>query len=245
LTRGKLSEALRLASQIAVAAAKDGQQNAILGAAFDSAMVEAWFRGAKDAAIARVDAGLKRMPLDSIKPLDRPYIGLAQVYALAGRPDLARPMLAAFERTASTMSAEGAAAARHSILSAIALAEHRYLDAAHEAQAADIGQCTTCAIPVVAIAYDYAERPDSAIAAFTKYVESASIQNRFFTDGFFMAGAYKRLGELWEAKGDKVKAAGYYSKFIEMWKNADADLQPRVADARRRLARLTDAEGRR
>ena len=25
-------------------------------------------------------------PLDSIKPLERPYVGLAQVYALAGRP---------------------------------------------------------------------------------------------------------------------------------------------------------------
>jgi tetratricopeptide (TPR) repeat protein len=206
-------------------------------------MVEAWYRESKGKALALIESGLRHTPLASLPPLERPFIGLAQVYAFAGRPDLARTMLAEFERTTPTMSAEGASAARHSIMSAIAFGERRYLDAAHEAQASGIGPCTTCASPLVAIAYDYAQQPDSAIAEFTKYVQSTSIMNRF-SDAFTLAGSYKRLGELWEAKGDRGKAATYYAKFIELWKDADPDLQPKVAEVRRRLARLGETEPR-
>ena len=70
---------------------------------------------------------------------------------------------------------------------------------------------------------------------YTKYVESTSLLGRFGNDGIFLAGAYKRLGELWEAKGDKVKAAGYYTKFVSMWKDADPELQPKVSEVRQRL----------
>jgi hypothetical protein len=51
---------------------------------------------------------------------------------------------------------------------------------------------------------------------------------------------HKRLGELYEAAGDRQRAASHYSAFIELWKTADPELQPRVQDVKRRLARLTD-----
>ena len=54
----------------------------------------------------------------------------------------------------------------------------------------------------------------------------------------FRAGIIQRLGELYEAQGDKQKAASYYTKFVELWKNADPELQPKVAEVRRALARL-------
>ena len=92
---------------------------------------------------------------------------------------------------------------------------------------------------MTAIAYDYAQQPDSAIAAFTKYVESTSLLGRSETDGFFFAASYKRLGELWEAKGDRGKAVNYYAKFIDLWKDADPELQPKVTDAKQRVAALT------
>jgi tetratricopeptide (TPR) repeat protein len=57
-----------------------------------------------------------------------------------------------------------------------------------------------------------------------------------------LAGMYKRLGELYEAKGDREKAVGHYLKFVELWKNADPELQPKVAAVKQRLARLEDAE---
>jgi tetratricopeptide (TPR) repeat protein len=60
----------------------------------------------------------------------------------------------------------------------------------------------------------------------------------------YLAGTYKRLGELYEQQGNARKALEYYDKFVALWKNADPDLQPRVADVRRRIARLSDPERR-
>jgi eukaryotic-like serine/threonine-protein kinase len=245
MVRGKLADALRLSSQVAQIVVKRGSPTALLGASVDSAMIEAWYLDSKGKALALVQNGLQRTPLASLPPAERPYGGLAQIYALSGRPDLARAMLAEFEKNESAQSPEAHAASRHSIQGAIALGEHRYLDAVREMTASDVGACTTCALPVIAIAYDYAQQPDSAIAAFTRYVESPSIMGRFGEDGYFLAGSYKRLGELWEAKGDREKAARYLTKFVELWKDADPVLQPKVADARKRLAHLSDTETRR
>jgi len=59
-----------------------------------------------------------------------------------------------------------------------------------------------------------------------------------------LAGVYKRLGELYDGKGDRGRAAANYAKFVELWKDADPALQPKVAGARRRLAELSDSERR-
>ncbi|HEY4129080.1 MAG TPA: hypothetical protein VGM50_00575, partial [Gemmatimonadaceae bacterium] len=171
MVHGKLTAALALGNQRTAYAEKHGVAGATLGATFDSAMVEAWYRGHKEKALQLVNAGLQRTPLSSLPPLERPFASLAEVYAFAGRADLARVMLAKFDSIAHTMSPAAAAATRHSINSAIAMAEHRYLDAAHEAQASSTGPCTVCATPTIAIAYDFAQQPDSAIREFTKYVE--------------------------------------------------------------------------
>jgi serine/threonine protein kinase len=48
-----------------------------------------------------------------------------------------------------------------------------------------------------------------------------------------------RLAKLYEKKGLKEKAVGQYETFIEIWKNADKDLQ-KLIDAKRRLAGLTE-----
>jgi hypothetical protein len=49
---------------------------------------------------------------------------------------------------------------------------------------------------------------------------------------------------LYEQKNDGVKAAEYYRQFVELWKTADPDLQPKVVEVRKRLGRLRDAEKR-
>jgi eukaryotic-like serine/threonine-protein kinase len=245
MVHGKVNESLRLMNQVATYNAAHGNPVAPLAAAtLDSAIVEALFRDSKDKALALIESGLRRSPLWSFPPLERPYAQLAQAYAIAGRPDLARSMLVEFERSAPSLQARAAEQGRHSISTFIAFAEGRYLDAAHESQASNAaGVCGTCASALTAMSFDLAQQPDSAIAAFTKFVGSTSLNGRFDTDGFFLAGSYKRLGELWEAKGDRAKAASYYAKFIDLWKDADPDLQPRVAEVRRRLARLSDTEG--
>ena len=46
------------------------------------------------------------------------------------------------------------------------------------------------------------------------------------------------------AKNDPRKAAEHYDQFVSLWKNADPELQPRVAEVRARVAKLRSAERR-
>jgi hypothetical protein len=62
-------------------------------------------------------------------------------------------------------------------------------------------------------------------------------------DAFSLAPSYKRLGELYEARGDRKRAADYYGKFVDLWKDADPELQPAVTEIRQRLARLAQEPG--
>ncbi len=57
-----------------------------------------------------------------------------------------------------------------------------------------------------------------------------------------LAGVYHRLDELYEQQKNPTKVAEHYRTFIDLWKGADAELQPRVAEARRRLQELTPVE---
>jgi tetratricopeptide (TPR) repeat protein len=58
-----------------------------------------------------------------------------------------------------------------------------------------------------------------------------------------LAQSYKRLGELQEQRGDREKAIEYYGKFVELWKDADAELQPVVQDVKQRMSKLAGEGG--
>src|SRR5437868_2931643 len=57
-------------------------------------------------------------------------------------------------------------------------------------------------------------------------------------DAPLLAGIHKRLGELYEARGDRQKAISHYVQFVALWKDADPELQPKVAQVKQRLAHL-------
>ena len=148
-------------------------------------------------------------------------------------------MLEAFEKTPDAKRAD-VVARRHSVLGEIALSEKRYDDAVREFVASDVGWCPACALPNIARAYDLDGKSDSAIAYFQRYVDFAD--RTFDVDASNLAGAHKRLGELYEAKGDRERAASQLAAFVELWKDADPELQPKVKEARTRLAALQRAE---
>ena len=41
-----------------------------------------------------------------------------------------------------------------------------------------------------------------------------------------------------QAKGERARAADFYGRFTELWREADPQLQPLVRDVKRRLAEL-------
>jgi hypothetical protein len=55
----------------------------------------------------------------------------------------------------------------------------------------------------------------------------------------YLASVYERLGDLYEQRGDTAKAVYYYGKLVDLWKDADPELQPRVEAARRAIEALS------
>lgn len=86
--------------------------------------------------------------------------------------------------------------------------------------------------PWRAQAFDLANQPDSAIAEFERYVKY--IDGELGNHRYFLAGTHKRLGELYDTKGNTIKALEHLEKFVGLWKDADPELQPRVREARAR-----------
>jgi tetratricopeptide (TPR) repeat protein len=87
-------------------------------------------------------------------------------------------------------------------------------------------------------AYAKAGQPDSARAYYERFLAVGGVY-RVYGDALYRAITYQRLGEMAEQRGDRKAAIEYYEKLIELWKNADPELQPIVKDARARVTRLT------
>lgn len=209
----------------------------------DDVLNDAWYRGNLPRARATLQRAMTTFPLDSLAPIDRPYDRLVELHAMVGDVPTAKAMMAAFDRRRADASSLDDEETRHAMLGNIALAEQRYDDAVREFAAANADRCAICYNPEIARAYDLAGKPDSAIAAFEMYLNTRTdIIDRLIEDGISLAGSHKRLAELYDAKGNREKAMSHYSKFIDLWKNADADLQPLVQKARDRLAQLQRAE---
>jgi tetratricopeptide (TPR) repeat protein len=218
-------------------------------ALYDSIRVAAddiWLREQPEVGVRRLDAVAEQTPFSSLDIAMRPYFDFISLNALAGRPREAREMLARYdaEVTDSTVR-RTREAGRYTMLGIIALAEQRGRDALTAFRLGDTGpdgpsgECTICFDPAVAMAYETAGMPDSAIAAYEHYLRTPFWgRHSRNLDGTWLAYTLRRLGVLYEERENLAKATEYYTRFIELWKNADPDLQPRVAEVRRRLAGL-------
>jgi hypothetical protein len=78
---------------------------------------------------------------------------------------------------------------------------------------------------------------------YERFVDTPTAIGRLMSDPPSLAPAYKRLGELYEGRGDRKRAAEYYGRFVDLWKDADTELQPGVREIRQRLARLAQEPG--
>jgi len=88
------------------------------------------------------------------------------------------------------------------------------------------------------LAFERAGQTDSALAAYEKLSTLGTNMWEEATKDFSLPLAYQRLGELYEGKGEKDKAIGHYGTFVELWRGADPELQPRVKEVQRRIGDL-------
>jgi len=99
-------------------------------------------------------------------------------------------------------------------------------------------ECAPCLPVELARAFDAGGQADSAIAQYEQFITAPYYNRLVDIDPLNLALAHERLGQLYEQRGDSARAAAHDAQFIALWKNADAELQPRVAAVQQRLTRL-------
>ncbi len=201
-------------------------------------------------AVRRLDVLLAKHP-----PASRGGISLAQLafaaqlYGRSNRPDLGRKVLALLDslsrdtvpvrRPPGEYAQFWIAAAEQNLSEALRLAAR--LDTAFDGR--PIG-CGSCMVGLFGVAYDRAGMADSAIKYYEAFLTAPYYLRWGFDEGLF-GTSQRRLGELYEAKGNVSKAAEHYRNFVNLWARAEPELQPKVAEVRRRLARLAELETKR
>ena len=216
--------------------------NAYFQTAVGIATVELFHRKRPAAALRIADDAVRQHPLAAIPAEDRPYLGLAWFYGHAGRPDRGQQLIAEFERALPEAVTRGKPF-RHGAAASVALAEGRVQDAIREYRAwYSEDSCAACSLYELAQAYERAGERDSALAVYERAVATPGLQ-RAFEESPTLGPTYKRLGELYEERGQLDKARDYYGRFVELWKDADGELQPAVRDVRARIVRLSRETG--
>ena len=251
---GRMSEARALSLQ---AAAMDSAAGRATPASFRIAddMTRRSLAGLPvDAAVSALDAAIATMHLDAAPMSDRAssYGQLAAAYAVAGRVDKAKALLARYEaEVRDTAMRRVWRTDYETALAGVATQEHRWSEAALLFRKADrepdgpaIADPSVASMNIVWV-WATAGNADSAIAEYERYLKTSfGGRAREGPDFHVTAPITEALARMYEAKGNTDRAVALYRDFVELWKSADPELQPRVAAARARLQALTPVEGR-
>ena len=191
-------------------------------------------------AVTALQALLAATPLESLEVMSRPYGNVIRLQAELGLLDEARRTRDAYFAAVPELMREGSARGLRG-LAQLAIAEGRPADAIPLARRAGaLAGCDGCNDNQVADAFEALGEPDSAIVARERLLRPPTYGSDWnYWRGVELPMAYLRLGELYEARGDRQLAADRYATLVEMWEPADPELQPVIREVERRLALLT------
>ncbi|MFV1987265.1 MAG: hypothetical protein ACC682_08280 [Gemmatimonadota bacterium] len=191
---------------------------------------------------AGIDAALEKYPLADMDPIVRPYLDIAEGYLLIGFPEEARAFLAEFEASTPTDFQHGLRHQKHRIVGEIARLEGRYDDAIKEFRQSASRPQELEPMVLLARGFDSAGRPDSALVHYRQFLGSSHWQS-VIPHTQYLAAALERAAELEYEAGNLREAAAYLAEFVNLWADADVDLQPRVTAAQTRLQEIIDEIG--
>ena len=243
--RGRLREAEQLYPQWVDARLRvRGDTVSPYRKAYFRAMVDGDMRGNTARARAMLDSTLRNHP-PGVEPIERDQsLFLALAYSVLGDAAKARQVMNQRIARLDTLGRRQDHVFLTRERGMIALAEGKYDSAViyfrqgdFEADGLPTSGGTVWTPFLIGLAFDKGGHADSARKYLTEYVEMAGT-GRNQTDPFNLAPSLFRLGQLYQDAGDTTRAMDYYGRFVDLWKNADPELQPRVVEARRAMAEL-------
>ena len=248
VVRGRLHEAERIHAQLVDAQfrVRGDSANPHFVAAY-TGMLNGMLRGQPARGAAVLDSVIRARPLAAV-PLGRlPGFWLTMAYSQLDRPAKARELFNLYSARLDSTARRNRSVGLARMYGFVMLGEGKADSAVIwfrrgdvEADGLPTGDCSACTLAFLGLAFDRAGQADSARTYLTQYVESSG---GLGMDQFYLAPAMFRLGELYRDAGDAKRSADYYGRFIDVWKKADPELQPRVTEARKRLAELVKAKG--
>ncbi len=237
---GHLRESNELGRQALSFEATRGRAPDYYRAAGVLAEVEAMRTGDPRTGRTLLDSAIAAGPFKSALPAERPYTDLAARYARLGDATRARSLLSEEASALDSIQLRDAVETRAAALGEIALLEGKPTEAIARFREsfANNATCFPCFAAAMARAFDAAGNTDSASFWGDRYLTSTS-RARLNTDWREMPALLVRQGDIAAEKGDRAKAADYYQKYIDLRREADAVLQPQVAEVKKKLAGVT------
>lgn len=232
LLHGKLREADQLRQRANAVGQQLGMDPDAVGLELTRAETDVLVRAEPDLALKRLNSPELQAKIAKRKPENQPLGRLAIIYAAADAPGRAREYLARHMQQPPEIRGDDRAMVNLTS-GFIALAEKRYADALSRLrQATQYGACERCSRIALAHGFYVAGQADSAIAHYEYFVNSVFAEAQLMADARNLAVAHERLAELYQRSGNRDKAVYHAARFIELWQDADAELQPRVAAKR-------------
>jgi len=201
-------------------------------------------RGDTAKAIATLDAILEAERLEEKDVLNRPYLWLATWYARAGDRRSAEALLSRWESEVSAEYRRGLGT-RNSLTHVdtyLLMSDGEYEQALERVGQLEPDNCGLCGITEKAKIFDALGQADSALVYYERYLETPDIAHAAW-DNENRGPTLERLGQLYDEAGDPEQAAVYYARFVELWTDADPELQPRVQSAQARLEEIVRERG--
>ena len=173
LLHGRLRERNALLDGVPLSLPSIGQPHPI-----DEVIIESSIVGPSPRLAARLDSVIAKAISPAVPVADRPYLAAASALARLGNAPAARAMLDRYRvEVSDTALRRDATAAMHAALGELALAERNAKQAVAEFHRSDtaydgkpVDECAPCVSFQLGRAFDAANQPDSAIAAFERYL---------------------------------------------------------------------------
>jgi tetratricopeptide (TPR) repeat protein len=245
LTRGRIRQGQALHAEARAIQSHANRLASQVTSLVDSVSLVAQILEDPQRARALLDRGLRRVALDSIPLIDRGYFPLIQLAAQLGDSARAREWTTGYKAQLAELGrvTDGAAIGELADAS-LAIARGRFDEALthlHNSERLSVLR-PDFFLPMKFMVVNRLQMADSAIATGEEYV-AITFNGRLPQDALYLATTHQRLGELYEQKGNVDKALEHYNAFVELWKDADPELQSRVKDVRGRIARLQRSRG--